>query len=520
MIPGLVREEEVESRRYQEEIYRETRESNSLVVLPTGLGKTVVAAYVVAHRLQKGRIMFMAPTKPLCEQHADLLRRILETRDQDIRLVTGETHNPEERKQEWNRDHQVYVATPQTVQNDLDNSGLEDFSLLVFDEAHRAVGSYAYTAVSDNYHEQATDPQTLGLTASPGNDFQRLVEVGVNLRLQNVSIRTEFSDDVENYTGDLQFQWREIEKTGPVIDAEKQIDQLMETFLDDLSNYSKQAKNLEPGKVPKTALIEIQNRFQGRLKTGGGGYLYHAISLAAAAVKLAHLKDLLTSQGPEAAQRYIQTLQDEDSKASSKVVDTDEYREVKQILETGVENRKLVEAKRLLERHFSRDGGPAIVFAEYRDTVDFLVEELGKIGAVDAERFVGQAGEGMTQQEQKERLESFRSGDFNTLVSTSIGEEGIDVPEASLVLFYEPVPSTIRLIQRRGRTARDGRRGRAVILMTKDSRDEAAYWKSLKGESGMYQKVRRLKETLESGQDLRKMLNSFKKHEQADLSRF
>ena len=48
----------------------------------------------------------------------------------------------------------------------------------------------------------------------------------------------------------------------------------------------------------------------------------------------------------------------------------------------------------------------------------------------------------------------FRKGEFNVLVSSSIGEEGLHVPDVDLVVFYEAVPSEIRYIQRRGRTGR------------------------------------------------------------------
>ena len=77
----------------------------------------------------------------------------------------------------------------------------------------------------------------------------------------------------------------------------------------------------------------------------------------------------------------------------------------------------------------------------------------------------------MTQKEQLSRLEEFRSGEINVLVATSVGEEGLDVPAAELVLMYEPVPSAIRSIQRRGRTARQSS-GTVKTLVAKDTRDQ------------------------------------------------
>jgi ERCC4-type nuclease len=98
----------------------------------------------------------------------------------------------------------------------------------------------------------------------------------------------------------------------------------------------------------------------------------------------------------------------------------------------------------------------------------------------------------MTQTEQQEVLEQFRAGEFEVLVSTSVAEEGLDVPEVDLVLFYEPVPSAIRSIQRKGRTGRQTD-GRVVVLMAEDTRDEAYFWISKRQEDRMEDELRELK---------------------------
>ena len=67
----LIQENSVERRRYQEEIISSAVNKNTLVVLPTGLGKTVIALGVSAYTLSKvgGKVLILAPTKPLAEQH-------------------------------------------------------------------------------------------------------------------------------------------------------------------------------------------------------------------------------------------------------------------------------------------------------------------------------------------------------------------------------------------------------------------------------------------------------------------
>jgi Fanconi anemia group M protein len=134
-----------------------------------------------------------------------------------------------------------------------------------------------------------------------------------------------------------------------------------------------------------------------------------------------------------------------------------------------------------------------IVFTQYRDTIDTIISKLSA-GNVQAHRFVGQAdkedSEGMDQKEQTDVLEQFRNGEFNVLVSSSIGEEGLHVPDVDLVVFYEAVPSEIRSIQRRGRTGRT-RPGRVVILLAEGTVDEAYYFSSIYREKSMKELVSR-----------------------------
>jgi len=123
-----------------------------------------------------------------------------------------------------------------------------------------------------------------------------------------------------------------------------------------------------------------------------------------------------------------------------------------------------------LEHIFSRFNGKALVFCTYRNTVDWVTYHLNAVTGINATRFVGQS-KGMTQKEQKKVVQEFKDGKHDVLVCTSIGEEGIDISQVDVVVFYEPVPSAIRAIQRKGRTGRT-RSGKCIILVTKDTADE------------------------------------------------
>src|SRR5207245_1472949 len=185
----LLRRGAVEERAYQVNIARACLERSTLVVLPTGMGKTVIAAMVIAEVLRRrgGRILFLAPTKPLVEQHAASMRKVLVV--DRITLFTGEATAPEDRELLW-RENKIIVSTPQVIRNDVraERISLDDVSLIVFDEAHRAVGDYAYVDVAAAYKE-VPDRLVLGMTASPGSSAEKILEVCGNLGITAVEIR-------------------------------------------------------------------------------------------------------------------------------------------------------------------------------------------------------------------------------------------------------------------------------------------------------------------------------------------
>ncbi|HDH81814.1 MAG TPA: hypothetical protein ENF91_01830 [Thermoplasmatales archaeon] len=306
--------------------------------------------------------------------------------------------------------------------------------------------------------------------------------------------------------------------------AARKIDYMLDECLSELKKYTKQASNLSSKKLGKKVLIEIQQRMQKNLKSRGGT-MYTAISVVSAAIKLAHLKDMLTSQGVEAAKKYIEKLELDKSKSAAKIRSNKMYRQVrKEILISAGKKPKLEVLKNTLIKHFeSNPDGRVMIFAEYRDTIDFLISEISGIEGVKAKKFIGQAkgsGNGMSQEEQKKTLEDFRDGKFNVLVSTSIGEEGIDIPSTTLVLFYEPVPSAIRYIQRRGRTARDGMPGDVIILIMRGSRDEAYYWSSINKEKKMHRQIYKLKKELEAHAGKKIVIKKVDKKGQTKLDSF
>src|SRR5205807_76093 len=225
----LLRRGAVEERAYQVNIARACLERSTLVVLPTGMGKTVIAAMVIAEVLRRkgGKVLFLAPTKPLVEQHAASLRKVLVV--DRIALFTGEATSPEERELLW-RENKIVVSTPQVIRNDIraERISLDDVSLVVFDEAHRAVGDYAYVDVAAAYKE-VPGRLVLGMTASPGSSAEKILEVCGNLGITAVEIRTEYDPDVVPYLHDLEVQRIPVEAP----DVSKEIRTLLQVVLEE-----------------------------------------------------------------------------------------------------------------------------------------------------------------------------------------------------------------------------------------------------------------------------------------------
>ncbi|WP_048146523.1 DEAD/DEAH box helicase [Pyrococcus abyssi] len=507
-----LRKELLQPRLYQELIYAKCKERNCLIVLPTGLGKTIIAMMIADYRLNKygGKVLMLAPTKPLVLQHAETFRKFFNLPPEKIVALTGEV-SPSERVKAWNR-AKVIIATPQTVENDLltGKINLEDVVLVIFDEAHRAVGNYAYVYIAREYLNQAKNPHVIGLTASPGSSQEKILEVLRNLGIEHIEYRSENSPDVKPYVQGIKFEWIKVELPG----LYKEVRKLLRDMLRDSLKPLAEAGLIESASadLPKKEILRAGQIINEETAKGNHDLrkllLFHAMAL-----KLHHAIELLETQGLSALRVYLKKLYEEaktGSTRASKELFLD--RRMKKALalliqakELGIDHPKMEVLKELVKEQLSKkENSKIIVFTNYRETARKVVEELTKEG-IKAKRFVGQATKendrGMSQREQKLILDSFARGEFNVLVATSVGEEGLDVPEVDLVVFYEPVPSAIRSVQRRGRTGRQ-KPGRVVILIAQGTRDEAYYWSSKHKERQMRETIRMVSQAIKREKQL------------------
>ena len=490
----------VEKRLFQLDLAATALKASSLIVVPTGLGKTVIALMVLLARLDKGKVLFLAPTKPLVEQHATFLGRVL--KDEGIvTMMTGETM-PERRVRSW-KSARIVASTPQVIENDLLSRriDLKDVSLVIFDEAHRAVGNYAYVYIAERYAREATSPLILGITASPGSQSEKIAEICTNLGIERILTRTEDDPDVAPFVHHREIEWVKVTVPKELLDIRTAIEEVLKSRIDDMNLLGISPTRIDL-RASKKDLLALQAMLMSSAKREANQATFMGISLMAEIFKLHHAVELAETQGPEALARYFQRLQGEalsrsGSKASRRIMQDPKFRKVMDDLEKmDVEHPKPAMVKKILEAQIeAKPDSRIMVFTNYRDTASSLLKFLKGNPTIKAVRFVGQSSregdEGLSQKKQAEILQKFRAGEFNVLIATSVGEEGIDIPATDLVLFYEPVPSEIRSIQRKGRTGR-ARAGRVVVLMAKGTRDEAYYWISDRKEKTMNRQMRDL----------------------------
>ncbi len=499
----MIKPRTVERRSYQLSLAASALISNTMIILPTGLGKTVVALLVIASRLlnESGRVLFLAPTKPLVEQHAEFLKKTLIIPHDEIKSISGET--PPEKRPEIYRNAKIIVSTPQVIENDIISGriDLRDFVLAIFDEAHRAVGNYSYVFIAKEFIERSESPLILAITASPGSDPERIREVIRNLFIENLDIRTEYDPDVRQHVASREIDWIRIEMPPELEHIKKEFERALELRY---RRFERLGIEMDIRDLSKKEMLALQEAIQSQAGETGQQVYFEALSILAEIMKIQHAIELIETQGIQALKKYLKRLFREakgrGSRASKSLFEDPVFREcMVKALKIDTDHPKMDRLVKVLKDQFEKNPDSRImVFANFRDTAERIVEVLRSNG-YRVEKFIGQANReddrGMSQKQQIDILSRFRSGEVNVLVSTSVGEEGLDVPATDLVVFYEAVPSEIRAIQRKGRTGR-GREGRIVVLITKGTRDESYYWASVRREKMMYDMLYRLRDEL------------------------
>lgn len=504
----FIRKDSIEARLYQQLLAGDVlKKGNTMIVAPTALGKTIVAVLVASDRLEKvknSKILILSPSKPLAIQHESSFKEFLTV---PCTSITGAVKT-DERVKRW-EESQVISATPQTVESDLLNGrySLKDVSLIVFDECHHAVGSYSYVYLASRYVKESKFNLVLGLTASPGSDKSKIKEVCENLFIQNIVVKSEDDDDVRPYFNPVKIDWVKVKMSEELEKIKESVNKALKIRLKGLKNMGV----IKTVSVSKVDILKARGRVQNRIGRSANPpkECFQAISVLSAVINIQHSLELIETQGVSTFNKYISRLRKKKTKAAKSLLLDDNFgRAVRLAFDAernGWEHPKLRKLTNILKKELSVDSkqtklqstryvknidensSKIIVFTQYRDTLEMIHNKLEKEGIKSA-KFFGQAAKdgekGLTQKEQKNIIKLFKKGEFDVLISTSVAEEGIDIPAVDLVILYEPVPSEVRMIQRRGRTGRK-RTGRVKVLITEGTRDEGYYWSSIRKEDRM-----------------------------------
>ena len=475
-----VQKDSIEKRDYQVNLATQAIKENCIVVLPTGLGKTAIALHVIAEYLSKGTggVLFLAPTRVLVNQHYEFLKNNL-TLD-DISLITGED-TIQKRTKLWN--NSVICATPEIARNDFARGIVtpDQFTLVIFDEVHRTVGDYAYSGIAQRFED--SNVRIVGMTATLPSEKVKATEILTRLKIASVAERTEDSLDVKPYTQETNTEWINVE----LPDELKAIQTLLKLSLDQRYDVLRENGIKLASQQSLSALLRIR-QFVLNTNRRSAKPLFTAI-------RIHYALTMLEVHGITPFLKFCDRAQAKKGIGVKDLfkVDPNFTRAIhlaKDAQSKGIEHSKIPKLKEILDSV----PGKALIFTSYRDSVDLIYNNLIEMG-VSAGILIGKAGvSGLKQKKQIETVQKFRDGVFQVLVATRVGEEGLDIAEVNLVIFYDNVPSSIRFIQRRGRTGRKDT-GKLVVLIAKNTIDETYYWigkRKITASRGMGEKMSKI----------------------------
>ena len=494
-------------REYQNTILQKALYKNSLIVVPTSLGKTIITLLIcidILYNWKKSKILILAPTRPLVRQHLNLFKRFTTVGSICFGL-TGKI-SPDIRKTIWkSRSIRIFFATPELVKNDLDNNLLEkdEFYLIVFDEAHRAVKNYSYTQISKKFYSNMDSkkiPMQLALSASPGSSKEKIQEICSNLYIEQTIIKSENDKDVLPYIYNIDIEHKRFD-----IDTKhKEISSILQSLIDDKikwlidNNFIKKKKKVE--NVYRKDLLDLGDYLKSEITQTNNKnfFLYAALKYQSMSMILLYCRDLIESQGSFSLKKffdkfendipnrtYLELLFDPNIQKIIEILKDDKtlfshpkisnlISIVKDFLFVSKENANTdLPIYVDVENKSTFNQKKILIFSQYRDTLEVITNLLNEQD-IPSRGFYGQSNKkdqkGLNQEKQISILEDFKKGIFPVLVATSVAEEGLDIPNVELVIFYEPVPSEIRFIQRKGRTGRFSD-GKVVVLVANDSID-------------------------------------------------
>ncbi|XP_053331318.1 Fanconi anemia group M protein [Spea bombifrons] len=536
-------------REYQFSMAHTALLENTLVCLPTGLGKTFIAAVVMYNFYRwypSGKIVFMAPTKPLVAQQIEACFKVMGIPQGHMAEMTGSIQ-AQNRKEMWGK-YRVFFLTPQIMVNDLTRGACpaSEIKCLVIDEAHKALGNHAYCQVVRELFNYTNQFRILALSATPGSDAKSVQQVVSNLLIARIELRSEDSPDIRPYSHERQLE-KFVVPLGEELEAvQKLYLKILETFAGRLLQMNLLLKR-DIHCLTKYQIVLYRDQFRKDPPANIVGAQQGAIEGDfALCISLYHGYELLLQMGTRSLYSYLRTIMDGSkgmTRARNELGRNCDFMELYEKLETmfydpnstgstgGLlfntslrsevkkpfiySHPKLKKLEEVVVQHFKSwnknknqsapDQSPedtrVMIFSSFRDSVQEIAEMLDQHHpTVRVMTFVGHSStgkgvKGFTQKEQLEVVKRFREGGYNTLVSTCVGEEGLDIGEVDLIICFDAQKSPIRLVQRMGRTGRK-RQGRIVVILCQ-GREERTYNQSQSNKRSIYKAMLGNNQTLQ-----------------------
>ncbi|KAK3757789.1 hypothetical protein RRG08_027148 [Elysia crispata] len=510
-------------RDYQYNIVQQALFKNTLVVLPTGLGKTFIAAVVMYNFYRwfpQGKVVFMAPTKPLVAQQMQACYNIMGIPKSDTIEMTGTIH-PAVRQRQW-KDKRVIFLTPQVMTNDLSRGSCEakSFKCLVVDEAHKALGNQSYCQVIRELCKFTNSFRVLALSATPGSTLKAVQTVMNNLLVSHIELRTEDSIDIKPYTHERKVEKVVVPLGEELSSIKEQYIQIM-TFVTQRLTRSRALYNRQATSLSKFLLLKARDEFRQNppqnIQPAQRGMVEADFCMA---ISLYHGYDLLQLHGLRSLYNFLMGLLSGEKgygRTRAELLRNADFNSVMDKLhhkfapnansagpkpddegKVVVGHPKMQVLEKIVVEHFQsyNDKNTAtkvVIFSQFRDSVQEIASILNQHQPlVKVMPFIGQSSsgkeiKGFTQKEQLEVMRQFREAGCNTLVSTCVGEEGLDIGDVDLIICFDAHKSPIRLVQRMGRTGRK-REGKIVMLVT-EGKEEQIYNQSVSSKKSIHKAI-------------------------------
>ncbi|KAH9757853.1 DEAD-box ATP-dependent RNA helicase FANCM [Citrus sinensis] len=429
-------------RDYQFAITKTALFSNTLVALPTGLGKTLIAAVVIYNFFRwfpDGKIVFAAPSRPLVMQQIEACHNIVGIPQEWTIDMTGQI-SPTKRASFW-KTKRVFFVTPQVLEKDIQSGTclMKYLVCLVIDEAHRATGNYAYCTAIRELMSVPVQLRILALTATPGSKQQTIQHIIDNLYISTLEYRNESDQDVSSYVHNRKIELIEVEMGQEAVEINNRIWEVIRPYTSRLSAIGL-LQNRDYQTLSPVDLLNSRDKFRQapppnlpQIKFGEVEAYFGAL------ITLYHIRRLLSSHGIRPAYEMLEEKLKQGSFARF-MSKNEDIRKVKLLMQQsishGAQSPKLSKMLEVLVDHFMKTS--LVIVLPFRD----IMNALATIGdLVKATEFIGQssgkASKGQSQKVQQAVLEKFRAGGYNVIVATSIGEEGLDIMEVDLVICFD-----------------------------------------------------------------------------------